>query len=1505
MEKISEDQIYARLKSAINALQDSRARVNELENDRYQPVAVIGMACSLPGGIESPSDFWRSLYNQDELIGPVPQTRWSTDQYYDRVPQSPGKMVTTEGGFVKNIEMFDAAFFGISPREALSMDPQQRLILKCSWRALEYAGITAHSIKGTDTGVFVGVSNSDYAHTMMKHGESTDVDAYYASGNALNVIAGRLSYFLDIHGPCMAIDTACSSSFMALHNAIQSLRKQECRLAIASGVNVIISPEGNIALSQASMLSPDGRCYTFDKRANGYVRSEGCVTLLLKRYDHAVADKNTIHAIINGSATNHGGRSSGLTVPNAVAQANLIRSALRDARVDASDVDYIETHGTGTALGDPIEITALNEVFKGKKERGKPLYLGSVKTNIGHLESASGMAGLLKVILAIQHRTLPATRHVETINPMIDLDCIPSCVVVENTKWEWPVVAGASSFGFSGINVHVIVTSPQPESTENLNSSDIARPCHLVALSGKDENALQQQQQLLIKYLLENPSIALADIAYSYNACRDHFSHRLAYVCDTQSELLEKIDRYNRDKSENNVQTIKKNKIAFLISGQVTQIPGMGKQLYASSPAFRSDIDTYCSILNPRLGVSLQEIMFSDNDLRIHQTQYTQPIIFAFNYALARLWMSWGIIPDCYVGHSVGEYIAATLAGVMAIEDALKLICDRAMLMGGLEPGGGMLAVMAKAESIEPIIQAHSLMVDVAVITDEHTVLSGKKRDLEMAKSILPFTARMLPVSYAFHSFLMDPILDRFKIIAEKVTYQAPRVKVISNLTGKPYDKNTVNADYWVQHMRQAVDLRNCMASLHGENIQVTLEIGPRPAFSGLSYDQNDVRLYSMRSGGDDWQTLLDSLSSLYCLGFDIDWEVFDRDYSRVKCQIPGYPFQEQRFWGVKDYNPYLYRLDRITQPVNGLSDNVITGKTVLISNNMNIHHGFENICQQLVSHHVCTDDENSLMALLEPEQQATTIQHVVYVVDSSAEGLIAEVEQNTRRFLTVLKALLKNTNNIKLWLVTEGAVTVQTDMSLASAPLLGMRKCLLLESAEIDCIHIDFDSFHDYQSVCRKISMEMTVLSDEKEVSYQDNIRYVPRLNRLPLPLLMPTAKIDPNACYLITGGQGALASVLIDWFYKQRATHLVMVSRSQVSSHSNQLVEEYKRLGMHIEYVSVDVCDNDQLSELFNSFGNARPALKGIIHAAGVLDDGLVMNLDWPRFAAVYQAKVNGAWNLHELSLNHQLDYFIMFSSMSSMLGAPGQANYAAANAFQDALSTFRVSNGLPSLAINWGPWADVGMAKNIISRAKGLTKLTVDRGTQLFDYLMRSGVEGRIMAADINWEQAFSNHNIKVPLLENLVSTKSRLEEKPVRVVELDLEVLRAVSQSDAKSILIDRLQQVFKRILKMEKPPGSSQNFFELGMDSLMAIELSNNLQHLIGKSVALSQTILFDKTTIDELTEYLYECISGNPEPQENLDTLLSEDERLLSNIDDLSEDEIDALLEKTLSAEGF
>ena len=910
---MAETENLSPLKQALLQLRQMRAQLDDVERARTEPIAVIGMGLRLPGGAVDPESMWEMLRAGTDAVTEVPADRWDVDAYYDADPTAPGKMTTRYGAFLGDVSRFDAAFFGIAPREAASLDPQQRLLLQVSWEALERAGQSPEKLAGSPTGVFVGFSNSDYFRQLFA--DPNQIDTYSTTGNAGSIAAGRLSYFLGLHGPCLTLDTACSSSLVAVHLAVQSLRRGECALALAGGVNLILSPEVHINFSKAQgMMAPDGRCKTFDARADGYVRGEGCGVIVLKRLSDAVAQRDPILAVIRGTAINHDGRSSGLTAPNGPAQEALLRAAATDAGVDPSRIDYVEAHGTGTSLGDPIEVRALGAAFGTGRRPGQPLWMGSLKTNVGHLEAAAGIAGIIKAVLALQHAEIPPHLHFETPSPHIPWSEFSLAVPTRPTPWpehEGARLAGVSSFGFSGTNAHVILESaPTATSIESAPS----REARLLTLSARSASALKTLAEQVAQRLADEPGLKIADVAWTLNTGRSHLAHRLALIAPTRERAQQALTSFVNGSTvaayTGHAPAGAHPEVAFLFTGQGSQYANMGRQLYEQEPVFRASLDESAAILSTLIDQPLHAILFPAEGATslLDDMRYAQPAIFALDVALARLWASWGIEPIAVSGHSLGEYAAACVAGVFSLADGLKLVAARGRLMQSLPVDGEMVTVFADEARVSAAIAPFAADVALAAVNGPDTcVISGRREPVRQVLERLRaerIRNRPLPIAQASHSPLIEPILDAFTAIAASITYHAPTVPVVSCLTGGEVSAAEIGTpDYWRRHFRQTVRFADAMQSLYALGARTFVELGPNPTLLSLGKrcvtDEGTTWLPSLREGQPDAGEMLSSLAQLYVQGARVNWDGVDADVAAAgqRVVLPTYPWEGKPYW--------------------------------------------------------------------------------------------------------------------------------------------------------------------------------------------------------------------------------------------------------------------------------------------------------------------------------------------------------------------------------------------------------------------------------------------------------------------------------------------------------------------------------------------------------------------------------------------------------------------------------
>jgi acyl transferase domain-containing protein/acyl carrier protein len=1845
------------------------------EHTDQEPIAIIGMGCRFPQA-ESPAVFWQLLLNKVDIIGEVPANRWGRGGFSAPSSVHASKMITLNGGFLSEVDQFDPEFFGIAPREAVSMDPQQRLLLEVAWEALERAGQRPDSLAGSSTGVFVGISNSDYAQFHLRSGDYERIDAYAGTGSAASVGVGRLSYILGLQGPNMAIDTACSSSLVAVHVACRSLRNGECDMALAGGVNLILSPEISIFLTQTHALSPDGRCKTFSADADGYGRGEGCGIVVLKRLSAAQADGDPILTIVRGSALNHDGHSNGLTVPNGTAQRNLLRAALEDAQVKPEMVDYIETHGTGTSLGDPIEVRALADVMGEGHSFETPLILGAVKANIGHLESAAGIAGLIKTVLTLQHGLIPAQLHFTEPNPYISWDSMPVAIATQTISWpnrSKPRIAGVSSFGFSGTNAHVILEeAPQVESMPVA----MERPLHIMAFSGKREQDLHQAADDIRRFLetADNPS--LADICYSVNVGRASFLHRLAVVAGSTAELQAKLEAYlHRNRSigiaaGHSAQP----SVAFMFSGQGSQYAGMARELYETQPTFRHILDECAAILEPYMARPLLQVLFADRDeaALINETAYTQPALFALEYALAALWQSWGVRPNLLLGHSVGEIVAATVAGVFTLEDGLKLVAIRGRLIQALSVPGQMVAIRGNEAQVDFALDGYREQVSIAAVNGpQNVVISGAADAISAVMERLEtagIDCIQLNVSHAFHSPLMNPILASFTEAVDTISYYPPQIPIISNIIGGMVLGDEMSQpQYWVQHILEPVRFAAGIETALTTKSRIFLEIGPGATLAALGSQvaapDSALWLPSLRQGQPDWDQLLESLSALYVNGVEIDWVGFDRDYQRKRLDTPTYPFQRKRYWiedsrskhknpatnvtgeigflGMPLHSPatdaVIFESDleagqlpfhehqiygTVLVPASGHialllsaavtlygsklitlrdvifrqalilpADEAVKMQVVLtpgegsgevesaafqiysapsgrtadrstwilhVTGSMDIENrrqseiepildlkrsqtatepgrGSDSIYQMMIqqgfalgrgfqwleeswpeqeaafgrlrqpeytdkaeryvlhpglidsffqligaavpaadmddtafvpvslenftffqppegvlwayaglrtdstavsdafvgdlqlfngqgmliaqakglhvrraardlllraSHPPSTNDmfemawqETAMTPLVsdeplpkvgtwlvfghdDPLSQNFTEQMTNWGADSililpgqgfnrlsdgryeiradcpeDYQRVLHEVSQGGRQVagilymwsltveeslpqytddplktadqigrsvLPIIQAIAELDNPPRLWLVSRAAQPVTTDtmLNVGQTLLWGMGRTIALELPQMWGGLIDLDH-QPAANEAEWILAEIRGKDVEDQVAYRNGHRYVARLQSV--QKAQHTQPISfglrPNALYLITGGFGGLGANFAEWLAANGAGHVALLGRRDVDQADDGLVSTLEKAGACVYAFSADVSNRDELAAVFSAIDATGLPLSGIIHAAGILRDGVLQNLSWDDFASVLAAKVAGGWLLHEMTRNRELDFLVFCSSVVAVMGSPGQGNYAAANSFLDGLAHYRRAQGLPALSINWGPWADSGMAA---SRQNGHRQkpMMIDAFQPIEASEALAWLEGalelstpQLAYAPVEWQALFSY----APYLRNqaALSNFSRQTVSPPmptfsgsRLLNLS-ETLARLPSGERRDFLFDFTRQQVAAVLHIEALDsiGAEQPLNAMGMDSLMALDLTRLLSEAAGQT--LSPTLLFNHATVDALTSYLAGLLDVHPEVPPAVQEANSEADQwaqnTLTEIRGLSDEELTLLLESELS----
>ena len=1777
-----------------------------------EAIAIIGMGCRFPGA-NDPESFWRLLSEGVDMISEVPADRWSKQAFYHPDPATPGKAISYWGGFMDRIDAFDPFFFGISPLEAKHMDPQQRLLLELSYEALDDAGQRVEDIGGSKTGVFVGISVNEYSQVQL--GDPLRISSHSGTGSALSIAANRISYFFDFHGPSMAIDTACSSSLVAVHLACQSLRNSECRMALAGGVNMILSPAHSIAFTKAGVLAPDGRCKTFDARANGYVRGEGGGVVVLKPLSAALADGDPVLAVIRGSAIGQDGRTNGLMAPSQESQEAMLREAYRSANVAPGSVQYVEAHGTGTLLGDSMEAAAIGNVIGAAQTEGT-CPIGSVKTNIGHLEAAAGMAGLIKVMLSMQHRMIPPSLHYHSPNPHIPFEELN--LRVPTSAEVWPntsgvAIAGVSSFGFGGTNVHLVVSeaeAPLPKRVEKEQSASNHPPCYVLPLSAHSLDQLHAVAGDFHDLLSSDFEVSVKDICQAASLRRSQFDYRLAVVGATRQALSNSLEVYLAGGADANLLMAgaapdRKPKLAFVFSGQGGQWYGMGVQLLKEEAVFCQSMERIDQLIQHRFGWSVLEVLLAENEeLRLDEIAVVQPTIFAVQVALCELLQSWGITPDAVTGHSMGEVAAAHLAGILSLEEAVEVICLRSQRLTKLRGLGRMMVTELTLDQAKELLKGKEEKVSIAAINGPtSTVLSGDPLEMEEIMDTLQkrnLFCKWVKVDVASHSPQMDQLGPELEVDLQGLQPQPPRIPFYSTVTGTLGNQLDFTASYWMDNLRKPVLFSNAVAQLLASAYTAFLEIGPHPVLLGalqqsVPSNHPEVRLLaSLRREEPEREVLLRALGALYTEGYAVKWENIYPEAGK-HLRLPPIPYQRERYWldnissGVKNNwhqlqqdgdqvhpllgerislaatpNAYLWQNTIDLERLKYLEDHRVEGGIVLpataylemalravqeagladsyflsdvafkqmmpldlakprsvqvllspdgahryqlsiysrtstagawilhatvvvlknaerpvaktiseteielirqdLSSEQNvsalyqsfqergveygflfrgiqqiwrnegeavgriqlpsslqydqqdyqIHPVLFDACLQVVAathkaseeqalyipsgcreirffskpgemiwskvslqastltetDSVETDillfddqynivaellgfrvqrisrrkrrqlnqqdtwlyqlawqtqqgttpstarpsekrnwliladneglghnlvkkleedgdtchillysemmeyaqakDENGMLEMLaqQLESTGTPIYGIIHLTSLSVPrqvlGKKAYFEEmyllGCNSVLYLIQALSKRfAGSPRLFLVTRGAQAVQEKepVAIEQSAIWGLGKVISFEFPELKCIHIDLDPQQADGESIKHLTQQLRREDVEDQIAFRSTRRFVNRL--LPFRQMSPLGTsevlVQADSTYLITGGLGGLGLLTAKWLVGQGATQLVLMGRSEPSAAATQTIAAMQKDGANVIVATADVGDQEQMKAIFQRIKDELPTLRGVIHAAGVLDDGSLLNLDRGRMKKVMVPKVEGAWILHEETASLPLDFFVLFSSAVSVLGAPGQGNYAAGSAYLDAMAYYRQQQGLPALSINWGPWGEVGLAAEATERLEEQNASTqhlvkvikADEGLEVLDFLLTTP-QPQVVVLPFD--------------LKNLLELYPTAASMPffAEVGGSDSHVARLYARPKLRQAYVEPRNEVERKLAELWKQTlhidriGIHDSFFELGGDSVLAAQILALIRKVY--DISINPQDAFQAFTIEKLSTML-------------------------------------------------
>ncbi|OBK77361.1 type I polyketide synthase [Mycobacterium sp. 1164985.4] len=1483
-----------------------------------QPVsfAIIGYAARFPGATDA-DEFWDLLREGRDAISEVPADRWNADDFFDPEPGSPGKVVTRRAGFIDDATGFDAPFFGLSTREARMMDPQHRLLLEMAWRAVEHSGVAPSALANTRTGVFVGLATHDYLGMASDELTYPEIEAYMAIGTSNAAAAGRISYRLGLQGPAVAVDTACSSSLVAIHQACQALRLGECDLVLAGGANVLLTPATMITFSNARMLAPDGRCKTFDAAADGYVRGEGCGVIVIKRLEDALRDGDRIRAVIRGSAVNQDGASGGLTVPNGVAQQQVIVDALKRADLQPSDVEYLEAHGTGTSLGDPIEAQAAGAAFGPGRQPGRPLLMGSAKTNIGHLEAAAGIAGVIKVVLALEHEALPKHLNFENPSPHIPWERLPVEVVTETIPWKRngrPRIAGVSSFGFAGTNAHVIleeapeVPAPAPEPAET------AQRFSVLPLSGRTPAALRLTADRYRRWMTEHPDAAVSDVSFTAGAGRAHLQHRAALVVNSTQSAADLLEALAEDRPAPGLvrgECYEPPKTAWLFTGQGSQYPGMARELFDTEPVFADTMRRCAAAVADALEKPLLDVVFdvdgAGSDETLRQTSYAQPALFAVEIGLARLWQSWGFEPDVVLGHSVGQYAAACVAGVFSLEDGARLIAERGRLFGSLPAGGRMAAVFAAAERVEDLTDDFASL-SVAAYNGANTVLSGPGADLEEAVARLAgdgVRCEWLDTSHAFHSALLDPILDEFESYAERFTFAAPQRILIDNRTGAALGRSVkLDGSYWRRHARQPVEFAKSVRTLADINCKVLVEIGPRPllAAAALAAWPDPATapkvIASLRPNVADHRQISEALADAYVAGHLPAFGALRQPNAR-KVDLPTYPFEHREYWFRDDRRPagqsatsnapapvraveatvddrYEIRWEKAAASSHGdgqeyewivIADNAgaVGPLTDALANRGGTY--------RIVGLPATDADEDALADALRAAS-APRIVHAAALGSPATPSMRSllriqhRVLGGTRR---LLRAAAAAEQRASVWIVTRGAQWVTDGDSVVpdQGCVWGFGRAAALELPQVwgglaDLAECTAD---EWSHLLDRITTSAGSGIRDDQLAVRGADVYVPRLNRR--PGRTASLHVRSDATYLVTGGLGAIGLEIAAAVAAQGAKHLLLTSRRTPDDDTRQRIDALAaQHGVDVRVVAADVADAHDVARLIATIEDELPPLAGIVHAAGEIGTMPLDSLDDAEVDRVFAGKVWGAWHLSESAADLHLDFLVFTSSIASVWGGFGQTAYGAANAYLDGLAWRLREQGVPAVSVNFGPWS-TGMAD-----AESRTRLE-QRGVQtlspaealagLADVVSASTAQG--VVARIDWArflplyQQAGRRGFLAELERELPTTSAAAAPAaPSGPTEL-VERLSTAPVQQRKRLLTNYLRDAVAEVTRVDAAEiREDAGFFDLGMDSLMAVELRRRLEQGVGQEIPV--TLVMDHPRLSDAADYLLGEVLG-------------------------------------------
>lgn len=1520
-------------------------------------VAIVGMSGRY-SGCKNIDDFWDKLINGVELISVFPDLK-AKDLNIEQDEYTQPQQKIKSGAVLDNVELFDASFFGFSPREAEIMDPQHRLFLECAWEALENAGYDSEKEKGA-IGVYAGVGMGSYLYYNLYPNR----DLMRSIGGLQSLIAvdkdyvpTRVAYKLNLKGPSVSVGTACSSSLVAVHLACQSLLSGECHMALAAGVAVKV-PQNELTLSPDEIISSDGHCRAFDARASGTLGGNGIGVVVLKRLEDAIADRDCIYAVIKGSAINNDGALKiGYTAPSEDGQARVIHAAQVMAEVAPETITYMEAHGTGTPLGDPIEIAAMTRAFRASTEKKGYCAIGSVKTNVGHLDAAAGITSLIKTALALHQKLLPPSINFEQPNPQINFENSPFYLNSKLSEWKTNGTsrrAGVSSFGIGGTNAHAIL-----EEAPVVRVSSPSRSQQLLLLSAKTDSALETATANLVDRLKQQPELNLADVAYTLQVGRRAFNQRRMVVVENLEDAVTALESADPQRVFTQFQESDDRPVVFMFTGQGAQYVNMARELYESEPTFQQECDRCFDLLQPHLKLDLRSCLFpTESEVetaaqQLQQTALAQPALFVIEYTLAKLWMSWGVRPVAAIGHSIGEYVAACLAGVFSLEDTLALVATRGRLMQQLPPGK-MLSIGLSANEVQSLLGENLCLA--ASNAPALSVVSGSIAAVEQLERQLQeqgIDFRPLHTSHAFHSQMMDSLVEPFMEQVKQVKLNSPQIPFVSNVTGTWIAPTEATApNYWARHLRQPVQFSQGIAELLKDSQAIFLEVGPGRTLSTITKQQASERivLSSLRHPKEehsDVKFLLNTLGRLWLAGVQVNWSGFYANEQRSRLPLPTYPFERQRYWidppspqdaeskpaslekkpdiadwfyvpswkrsllplaeSATERRTWLVFVDnsclgasmvkRLEQQGNDVIQVTIGTEFRQVSDrayaiNPKVREHYEALFQDIgleptpiIAHLWCVAPNLSFA-----QSQELGFYSLLYLAQAIGDQGITNPLQ-----IAVVSSNIQN-------------VTGTEVLHPEKATVLGSVKVIPQEYSHLTCCCIDVvmpESGAENQLIDQLIA-EITTKSADSVVAYRGSYRWLPTFEPVRLETATPQTRLRQGGVYLITGGTGGIGLAIAEYLAETVQAKLALIGRSlpakskwetwlqtydegDIRVKKIRQLQKIEQLGGEVLVESADVADAEQMQAAVTKIQQRFGAIHGVIHAAGIPGDGIVQ-LKQPETAAEVMApKVKGTLVLEQIFQQRQLDFFVLFSSLSAITGGLGQVDYCAANAFLDAFAQSHANKfGGSTISINWDAWQQVGMGAETTAKADTLKQerqKILNKGI-----LPREGVEvlRRILSSRLQ-QAIVSTQDLPTAIAQSHELSRQGvlLESKQTPSLKsTHARPLQVTTYVAPRSEIEQQITDIWQELLGIEQI-GIHDNFFELGGHSLLAVQTVSRLREIFQVDLPL-QTLLSETTTIAGIASVIAASL---PQPEE-----LDEMAEVLAEIENLSPQQVKAQL---------